>query len=83
MNDNCYLDLLGILSVVLQLQIMEEQKYQSDNDDIMEELQRQDKKYLDEILRNQRLILEQLNKLTQKGWLNTLLGVGSIIAICP
>ena len=67
MNDNCYLDLLGILSVVLQLQIMEEQKYQSDNDDIMEELQRQDKKYLDEILRNQRLILEQLNKLTQKG----------------
>lgn len=64
--NNTYLDLLSILSVVLQLQIMEEQKNQSDNDDIMEELQRQNKAYLDKILENQKLILEQLNTLTAK-----------------
>lgn len=65
-NNNNYLDMLTILSVILQLQIMEEQKYQSDNDDIMEELQKQDKAYLDKILKNQELILEQLNTLTAK-----------------
>lgn len=65
MFNNTYLDMLSILSVILQLQIMEEQKYQSDNDDIMEELQKQDKAYLEKILRNQELILEQL-KLTDK-----------------
>ena len=65
MNDSL-MDALSILSIILQLQIMEEQKYQSDNDDIMEELQRQDKKYLERILKNQESILEKLNKLTDK-----------------
>ena len=63
MNDNL-MDALSILSIILQLQIMEEQKYQSDNDDIMEELQKQDKIYLEEILSNQKKILEKLNTLT-------------------
>ena len=65
MNDSL-MDVLSILSIILQLQIREEQKYQSDNDDIMEELQRQDKKYLERILKNQESILEKLNKLTDK-----------------
>jgi len=60
------MDVLSILSIILQLQIMEEQKYQSDNDDIMAELQTQDKVYLKQILRNQRVIIEKLNKLTDK-----------------
>lgn len=64
MFNDSLMDLLSILSIILQLQIMEEQKYQSDNDDIMEELQKQDKAYLDKIIRNQELILEKLNKLT-------------------
>ena len=58
------MDLISILSLVLQLQIMEEQEHQSDNDDIMEELQRQNKLYLERILKNQDLILYKLNKLT-------------------
>lgn len=64
-NNDGLMDLLSILSIILQLQIMEEQKYQSDNDDIMEELQRQDAIYLEKILNNQKLILEKLNTLTE------------------
>ena len=64
-NNDGLMDLLSILSIILQLQIMEEQKYQSDNDDIMEELQRQDATYLEKILDNQKLILEKLNTLTE------------------
>lgn len=63
MDDNL-MDILSILSIVLQLKVMEEQKYQSDNDDIMEELQKQDKAYLEKILRNQNTIIEKLNRLT-------------------
>lgn len=64
-NNDGLMDLLSILSIILQLQIMEEQKYQSNNDDIMEELQRQDAIYLEKILDNQKLILEKLNTLTE------------------
>lgn len=64
-NDNL-MDILSVLSIILQLQVMEEQKNQSDNDDIMHELQIQDKKYLNKIIDNQNLILEKLNKLTEK-----------------
>lgn len=63
MNDNL-MDILSVLSIILQLKVMEEQKYQSNNDDIMEELQRQDKAYLEKILMNQNTIIEKLNKLT-------------------
>lgn len=62
MNDNL-MDVLSVLSIILQLKVMEEQKYQSGNDDIMEELQRQDKAYLDKIIENQNVIIEKLNKL--------------------
>ena len=62
--DDNLMDVLSILSVVLQLKVMKEQEYQSDNDDIMEELQRQNKRYLEKILRNQNTIIEKLNRLT-------------------
>lgn len=62
--DDRLMDILSILSIVLQLKVMEEQRYQSDNDDIMEELQKQDKAYLEKILRNQNTIIEKLNRLT-------------------
>ena len=62
--DDNLMDILSILSVVLQLKVMKEQEYQSDNDDIMEELQRQNKRYLERILRNQNTIIEKLNRLT-------------------
>lgn len=62
--DDGLMDILSVLSVVLQLKVMQEQEYQSDNDDIMEELQRQNKRYLERILRNQNTIIEKLNRLT-------------------
>jgi len=60
------MDMLSVLSIILQLQVMQEQKQQTDNDDIMHELQAQDSRYLDKIIQNQVLILEKLNKLTEK-----------------
>ena len=60
------MDMLSVLSIILQLQVMQEQKQQTDNDDIMQELQIQDKQYLNRILDNQYLILEKLNRLTDK-----------------
>lgn len=67
MNNDRLFDLLSILSIILQLQVYEEQKVQTDNDDIMQELQLQDKKYFEQILKNQKIIIEQLNKLTCEG----------------
>lgn len=67
MNNDRLFDLLSILSIILQLQVYEEQKEQTDNDDIMQELQLQDKKYFEQILKNQQIIIEQLNKLTCEG----------------
>lgn len=64
-NDNL-MDLLSVLSIILQLQVMEEQKQQSNNDDIMAELQKQDKEFFEKIILNQTLILEKLNRLTDK-----------------
>lgn len=67
MNNDRLFDLLSVLSIILQLQVYEEQKAQTDNDDIMQELQLQDKKYFEQILKNQQIIIEQLNKLTCEG----------------
>lgn len=66
MFNNNMIDVLSILSIILQLQVMEEQKNQSDNDDIMRELQEQDEVFLKKILHNQEMILEKLNTLTEK-----------------
>jgi hypothetical protein len=63
-NDNLgFLDALSILSVVLQLQVYEETKRQTTNDDLMKELQKQDQKYFETIIENQNLILEKLAEL--------------------
>jgi hypothetical protein len=60
-NDNFnFLDLLAILSVVLQLQVYEETKRQTTTDDLMKELQKQDIEYLEKIIEKQNLILEKL-----------------------
>ena len=60
-NDNFgFLDALSILSVVLQLQVYDETKRQTTNDDLMKELQKQDQKYFETIIENQNLILEKL-----------------------
>ena len=57
------LDILAILSIVLQLQVYEEAKREATNDDLMGELQKQDREYLEKIIENQNLILEKLAEL--------------------
>ena len=58
-----FFDLLTILSLVLQIMGYQNDISQSSNDDLMRELQRQNKSYLDKILATQKEILEKLAKL--------------------
>ena len=59
-NNLDFLDVLTILSVILQIMGYQNDMSQSSNDDLMRELQRQDKAYLDKIIDNQNKILEKL-----------------------
>ena len=61
-NDNGleFLDTLTIFSVMLQVAGCKNDISQSSNDDLMRELQEQDKMYLDKIIENQNKILEKL-----------------------
>ena len=55
-----FLDILTIFSVMLQVVGYKNDISQSSNDDLMHELQKQDKRYLDKIIENQNKILEKL-----------------------
>ena len=59
-NNLDFLDVLTILSVILQIMGYQNDMSQSSNDDLMRELQRQDKAYLEKIIDNQNKILEKL-----------------------
>ena len=59
-NNLDFLDVLTILSVALQIMGYQNDMSQSSNDDLMNELQRQDKAYLEKIIDNQNKILEKL-----------------------
>ena len=59
-NNLDFLDMLTILSVVLQIMGYRNDMSQSSNDDLMRELQRQDKSYLEKIIENENKILEKL-----------------------
>ena len=59
-NNLDFLDALTILSVALQIMGYRNDMSQSSNDDLMRELQRQDKAYLEKIIENQNKILEKL-----------------------
>ena len=59
-NNLNFLDVLTILSVMLQIMGYQNDMSQSSNDDLMKELQRQDKAYLEQIVENQNKILEKL-----------------------
>ena len=62
-NNLDFLDMLTILSVILQIMGYQNDMSQSSNNDLMRELQRQDKAYLEKIIENQNKILEKLAKL--------------------
>ena len=59
-NNLDFLDLLTILSVMLQIMGYQNDMSQSSNDDLMSELQKQNKAYLEKIIQNQNKILEKL-----------------------
>ena len=59
-NNLDFLDMLTILSVMLQIMGYRNDMSQSSNDDLMRELQRQDKAYLEKIIENQNKILSIL-----------------------
>ena len=59
-NNLDFLDVLTILSVMLQIMGYKNDISQYSNDDLMRELHRQDKEYLDKIIENQNKILEKL-----------------------
>ena len=59
-NNLDLLDVLTILSVMLQIMGYQNDMSQSSNDDLMRELQRQDKAYLEKIIDNENKILEKL-----------------------
>ena len=59
-NNLDFLDVLTILSVALQIMGYQNDMSQSSNDDLMKELQRQDKAHLDKIIENENKILDKL-----------------------
>ena len=59
-NNLDFLDILTILSVALQIMGYQNDMSQSSNDDLMKELQRQNKAYLEKIVEKQNKILEKL-----------------------
>lgn len=59
-NNNGFLDTLTIFSLVLQIAVYEQTQRQATTDDLMRELQKQDREYFEKIIENQNLILKQL-----------------------
>ena len=59
-NNLEFLDVITILSVMLQIMGYQNDMSQSSNDDLMNELQRQEKAYLGKIIENENKILEKL-----------------------
>ena len=59
-NNLDFLDMLTILSVILQIMGYQNDMSQSSNDDLMKELQRQNKAYPEQIVENENKILEKL-----------------------
>ena len=59
-NNLDFLDMITILSVALQIMGYRNDMSQSSNDDLMKELQKQDKAYLEKIVENENKILSIL-----------------------
>lgn len=67
MNDNYnnldFLDILTIFSVVLQVMTYDQTMKQTSTDDIMKELQKQDREYMEKIIEQNNEILKKLAEL--------------------
>ena len=62
-NNFNILDVLAIVSVILQIKGYQNDMSQSSNDDLMRELQKQDRTYLEKIIEKQEEILQRLAEL--------------------
>lgn len=63
-NDNIgFLDILSIFSLALQMSVYQQNSMQSSTDDLMRELQKQDREYLEKIIANQNKIMSILSEL--------------------
>ncbi len=63
-NDNLsFIDILTVFSVMLQMQNYQADLKSASNDDLMRELQKQDREYFEQIISNQNKILSILSKL--------------------
>lgn len=65
-NGLSYLDALNLFSVILQMIGYQNDQMQTSNDDLLRELQKQDREYLDKIIQNQNEILNILSDFRQK-----------------
>ena len=65
-NGLSYLDALTVFSVILQMIGYQNDQMQTSNDDLLRELQRQDREYLDKIIQNQNEILNILSDFRHK-----------------
>lgn len=59
-NNLSFFDMLTLFSVMLQIQNYQSDLKSASNDDLMAELQKQDKAYFEKIIENQNRILEKL-----------------------
>lgn len=60
MNNQGFFDLLALFSVGLQIAVYDQTQRQATTDDLMRELQKQDKEYFNKIIENQNRILQKL-----------------------
>lgn len=60
-----FLDLLTTIGFAMQIMNYQENRNQTNNDDLMEELQKQDREYLEKIVEQQKEILAKLADLNQ------------------
>lgn len=61
-NNNGFLDILTIFSLGLQMAVYEQTQRQATTDDLMRELQKQDREYFEKILENKNRILSILSQ---------------------
>ena len=59
-SNNGFFDILAIFSLGLQMAVYEQAQRQATTDDLMRELQKQDREYFEKIIENQNLILKKL-----------------------
>lgn len=61
-NNLSFIDILTVFSLMLQMQNYQADLRSASNDDLMRELQRQDREYFEQIIENQNRILSILSR---------------------